>query len=51
MKYNNFQQIPERMKAYYTIDVTWKGLKFHIDSYIKKDKIEVPKRKKRQSKI
>ena len=35
MKYTNFQDIPERMKAYYQIDVSLKDLDFVVNRYLK----------------
>ena len=33
MKHTNFQEIPERMKAYYTIDVPLTSIKHTLERY------------------
>lgn len=35
MKYTNFQDIPERLKAYYLVDIDFADLEFVIDRYVK----------------
>ena len=41
MKYTNFQEIPERIKAYYTIDVDFSDLPFVLDRYKKEFNLEL----------
>lgn len=41
MKYTNFQQIPERMKTYYQIDVDFSDLERVIDRYTKEYNLEL----------
>lgn len=41
MKYTNFQDIPERMKAYYQIDVFLKDLDFVVDRYLKEFNLQL----------
>lgn len=35
IKYNNFQEIPERLKSYYSVDISFKSLKFVLHTYMR----------------
>lgn len=41
MKYTNFQEIPERMKAYYQLDMELRSLKDHIERWTEKFNLQL----------